>query len=127
MRSESKEVIKKNTGAVWNRQGMTIDTILDPLITFVVRIIAHKLYQSSRLNSVPCISVDMGYKIIKKDHTYDLAKLQIQQLIENLGAIRRPRVHNVNLVQLLYVCSSMYRINYIILVKLHGKQIDLLQ
>ena len=31
----------------------------------------------------------MGYKIVKKDHTYDLAKLQLQQIMENLGAIRR--------------------------------------
>ena len=30
MRNESKEVIKKNTGVVWNKQGMTIDTISDP-------------------------------------------------------------------------------------------------
>ena len=51
---------------------MIIDTITDPLIAFVVRVIAHKFYQSSRLNNVPCITVDMGDKIVKKDHTYDL-------------------------------------------------------
>ena len=44
-----------------------------------------------RLNSVPCIVVDVGYKIVKKDHTYDLAKLQLQQIMENLGAIRRSK------------------------------------
>ena len=54
---------------------MSIDTISDPLTTFVVRIIEHKLYQSSKLNSVPCIAIDMGYKIVKKDHTYDLSEL----------------------------------------------------
>ena len=54
---------------------MTIDIITYPLIAFVVRRIAHKLYQSSRLNSVPCIAVDVGYKIVKKDHTYDLIEL----------------------------------------------------
>lgn len=68
---------------------MTIDTITYALISFAVRVIAHKFYQSSRLNSVPCIAVDMGYKILNKDHTYDLAELQLQQLIENLGAIRK--------------------------------------
>ena len=76
-------MIEKNTGAIWNKRGMTIDTIIDPLIEFTVRIISHKFYQSRRLNSVPCIAVDVGYKIIKKDHIYDLAKLQLQQLIEN--------------------------------------------
>ena len=70
---------------------MTIDTIIDPLIAFVLRIIAHTFYQSNRLNNVPCIAVDVGYKIVKKDHTYNLAKLQLQQLTENLGAIRKTK------------------------------------
>ena len=56
---------------------MTIDTITDPLLDFVVRITSHKFYQSSRLNSVPCIAVDVAYKLIKKDHTYDLAELMM--------------------------------------------------
>ena len=67
---------------------MTIDTIKEPLVDFTIRVISHKFYQSNRLNSVPCIVVDIGYKIVKKDHTYDLAKLQLQQIMENLGAIR---------------------------------------
>ena len=54
---------------------MNIDIITDPLIKLVVRVISHKFYQSSRLNSVPYIAMDVGYKIIKKDHTYDLAEL----------------------------------------------------
>lgn len=91
MRSEAKEIIERNTGAVWNKQGMTIDTITYPLIAFAVRIIAHKFYQSRRLNSAPHIAIDMGYKIVKKDHTYYLVELQFQQLIENLGAIRRTK------------------------------------
>ena len=77
LRSDSKEVIEKNTGAKWNKRGMKIDTIQDPLIDFFVRVIAHKFYQSNRLNNVPCISLDVGYKLVKKDHTYDLAELQL--------------------------------------------------
>ena len=53
MRSDSKEVIEKNTWDVWKKRGMTIDTITDPLIDLAVRVIAHKFYQSSRLNNVP--------------------------------------------------------------------------
>ena len=41
MRSEVKDVIERNTGDVWNKQGMTIDTITDPLIVFSIRIIVH--------------------------------------------------------------------------------------
>ena len=75
LRSYSKEAIDKNTGAKWNKRGMTIDTIIDPLLEFSIRVISHKFYQSSRLNSVPCIALDICYKIVKKDHTYYLAKL----------------------------------------------------
>ena len=60
------------------QRGMTIDTIIDPLLDFVVRVISHKFYQSSRLNSVLCIAMDVAYKIVKKDHTYDLAELLSQ-------------------------------------------------
>ena len=76
LRSESKEIIDKTIGVVWNKRGMKIDTITDPLIDFIVRVIVHKFYQSIKLNNVPCIVVDVGYDIVKKDHTYDLSKLQ---------------------------------------------------
>ena len=75
LQSDSKEVIEKNIGAKWNKRVMTIETIIDPLLDFTTRVISHKFYQSSRLNSSPCIVVDVGYKIVKKDHTYDLAEL----------------------------------------------------
>ena len=44
LRSDSKEVIEKNIGVVWNKRGMTIGTITDPLINLVVRVISHKFY-----------------------------------------------------------------------------------
>ena len=91
IRSDAKEVMEKNTGALWNNRGMTIDTITNPLIDFAVKVITHKFYQSSRLNSVPCVVVDIGYKMIKQDHTYDLAELQPQQINENLGAMRKTK------------------------------------
>ena len=75
LRSDKRETIEKNNGAKWNNRGMAIDTIKDPQLDFVVRIISHKFYQSSRLNNVPCIVVDVSYKMIKKDHTYDLPEL----------------------------------------------------
>ena len=89
MRSDAKEVIEKNRGAKWNKRGMTIDTITDSMVNFVVRVISHKFYQLRKLNNVPCIVVDVGYKIVKRDHTYDLAELQLQKIMEKLGAIRR--------------------------------------
>lgn len=107
MGSEAKEIIERNTGAVWNKRGMTINTIKNPLIAFTVRVIVHKFDQSNRLNNEPCIIVDMGYKIVKKDHTYDLAKLQLQQLIENLGAIRKRKIAQCKSGSIL-VCIFFY-------------------
>ena len=75
LRSDSKEAIERNIGAKWNKRVMTIDTISNTLLDFAMRVISHKFYQSNRLNSVPCIVVDVAYKLIKKDHTYDLVEL----------------------------------------------------
>ena len=70
---------------------MKIDTIKDPLSDFAVRIVSHKFYQSSRLESVPCIAIYLAYKLVKKDHTYDLVELMLQQINESLGAIRKSK------------------------------------
>lgn len=55
LRSDSKEVIEKNIGAMWNKRGMKIVTITNPLIDFVVKVIAHKFYQSNRLKNYPVL------------------------------------------------------------------------
>ena len=64
LRSDLKEVIEKKIGAKWNKRGMKIDIIVDPLLNFSIKVISHKLYQSSILNSVPYVGVLWG-----KEHT----------------------------------------------------------
>ena len=54
-----------------------MDFILDTLIAFAMRVKAHKFFQSSRMENVSCMEVDFGNKIVKRDHIYDLAKLQL--------------------------------------------------
>lgn len=54
---------------------MSIDVIEYLVIKFLVQVIEHKFYLSSQLNNVSFTLVDLGYKIIKKDHSSDLAKL----------------------------------------------------
>ena len=78
LRSDKRKAIEKNTSAKWNNRGMKIDTITEPPLDFTIRVISHKFYQLSRLNGVPCIAVDVSYKLVKKDHTYDLAELMLQ-------------------------------------------------
>ena len=83
MKSDVKEVIEKIISVVWNNRRMSTDSILDPLIGFVVRVIAQKFFQSRKINTVSCMAIDLGYKIVKRDHTYDLIELQLQQLSKN--------------------------------------------
>ena len=40
MWSDAKEVIEKNIGVVWNKRGMSIDTILYSIVAFAVRVIS---------------------------------------------------------------------------------------
>ena len=54
---------------------MSMDIIFDPIVTFVVRVIAHKFFQSSQMNNVSCMAVDLGYNIVKRDHSNELSKL----------------------------------------------------
>ena len=107
LQSDKREIIEKNTGTKWNNRGMTIDTVTDPLLDFAVRIISHKFFQSSKLNSVPCIAIDVAYKIIKRDHTYDLAELMFQQINENLGAIRKSKGAQCKFASIL-MCMFFY-------------------
>ena len=86
---------------------MTIDTIKDPLLDFAIRAISHKFYQSSKLNSVPCIAVDVSYKIVKEDKTYDLVELQLHNIIENLGVVRKTKSAQSKFGSKL-VCISFY-------------------
>lgn len=44
MRCDANEAIEKNTRVVWNKKGMSIDTIIDPIIAFSVHVMAHKFY-----------------------------------------------------------------------------------
>ena len=90
---------------------MSKDCIEDPLIEFVVHVIAHKFYQSSRLNSMSCDAIYLGYKIVKKDHEYDLVELHLQKLIENLEVVRKDKNISCKFGSLL-VCIFFHVQNY---------------
>ena len=51
--------------------------------------------------------VDVGYKIVKKDHTYDLVELQLQELIENLGVVKKTKSAQCKFGSIL-VCILFY-------------------
>ena len=51
--------------------------------------------------------MDVGYKLLKKDHKYDLVELKLQQLIENLGAIKKTKSAQCKFGSIL-VCIFFY-------------------
>lgn len=88
IRCQRKYADKESTKAEWNDHGILISNIIDPLIDFAMREITHKFYQSSRLSSVSCMTVDQAWKMVIKYHEYDLFELQWLQLVENLLSIK---------------------------------------
>ena len=78
-----------NARTEWNECGMSITSMFDPLIEFLVRDIDQKFYQSRRLNIVLSMIVDQAWKILMKDHEYDITRLQKFQLEFFFSLIRK--------------------------------------
>ena len=57
---------------------MKISSVTDVELKFGIHVIAHKIYSSSRLNSVSCEVVDLDYNVVKKNLEYDLADLMLK-------------------------------------------------
>ena len=75
------------TLAEWDGRGMKISSVSTEL-KFGIHVIAHKIYSSIQLNSVSCEAVDLAYKVVKKNLSYDLADLLLKQLKKNMESIR---------------------------------------
>ena len=56
---------------------------------------------------MPYIANDVVYIIVKKDHKYDLSELQLQKIIENLGAIIRSKSTQCKFGSIL-ICTFFY-------------------
>lgn len=107
MRSLSHKEVEYNISAKWNGWGFSITNTSNPLIKFAMRIISHKFYQSRRLNNVPCMAVDQAWKIVMKDHEYDLAELKRLQLVENLTTAKRENNSMCKFISLI-MCIFFY-------------------
>ena len=51
----------------WDGRGMEISSVTNMELKFDIHIITHKIYGSSRLNSVSCKAVDLAYKVVKNN------------------------------------------------------------
>ena len=57
-------------------------------LKFGIHIIVHKIYSSSRLNNVSCEAVDLAYKVVKNNMSFNLAELMLNQFNKNMESIR---------------------------------------
>lgn len=103
--------IEENTKSQWDSRGLKVSTITNLELKFGVYGVAYKKFQSSKPNIVPCMAVDLGYKIVKKGHKYDIIELKLRQLIENMKTIRVARSNTYKFGSLL-VCIFFYMKNY---------------
>ena len=67
---------------------MKISNIIDAELKFDIHEIAHKIYSSNHLNSVSCETVDLAYKAVKNNLSYDLADLLLKQFDKKMESIR---------------------------------------
>ena len=70
--------LEKKTLAEWDDKGMKISSMTNTEFKFGIHLIAHKIYSSRFLNSVSCEVVDLAYKVVKNNLSYDLADLLLK-------------------------------------------------
>ena len=66
---------------------MKLNNVTDMEIKFNIHVISHKIYSSSQPNIVFLEAVDLAYKVVKKNFSFDLAELQHIQLSKNIESI----------------------------------------
>lgn len=82
------DVLKKKTLVEWDGKGMKISNVTDAELKFGIQVIAHKIYNSNCLNSVSCKAVDLAFKVMKNNISYDLTDLLLKQFNTNMESIR---------------------------------------
>jgi hypothetical protein len=67
--------LEKKTLSNWDGRGTKISSVKNVKSKFGIHVVAHKIYSSSHLNSVSCEVVDLAFKVMKNNLSYDLANL----------------------------------------------------
>ena len=101
------EELQKLTLVEWDSRGLKVSTVTDAKLRFGIHVIAHKIYSSSRPNSVPCEAVDLAFKIVKKNVEFDLSELLLLQLNKNMESIRTSKNNPYKFGSLL-ICLFFY-------------------
>ena len=67
--------LEKKTLVEWDGRGMKFSSVIDVELKFEIHVIAHKIHSSSHQNSVSCEAIDLAYKVVKNNLSYDLVDL----------------------------------------------------
>ena len=94
----SRVELEKKTLAKWDGRGMKISCVIDLELKFGIHIIAHKIYSTSKENSVSCEAVDLAYKVVKNNLSLDLVNLMLNQFNKNMEIIRTSKKIHVSSV-----------------------------
>lgn len=82
------------TGVDSDYRGLKLNNVIDAELKFAIRVIGYCFFQSVRENNVPCVAVDLAYKIVKKGMKVDLCEVLLKNLFENLNTIRKLKKNN---------------------------------
>ena len=80
--------LEKKTLAKWDGRGMEISSTIDAELKFRIHVIDHEIYNPRWLNSLSCEAMELSYKVVKNNLSYDLADLLLRQLNKNMESIR---------------------------------------
>ena len=72
----------------WDGRRMRISSVIDVELKFGIHVITHKIYSSSCQNSVSCEVVDLAYKVVKNNMSYDLVDFLLKKLNKNVDSIQ---------------------------------------
>lgn len=90
---------------------MTNTDIEDAKVRFSSAVLGYRVYQSSRMNSVPSGAIHVAYRIIKEDATYDICEMIKSQFMVNMERIKKDKKQSFKYGSLL-VCIFFYVQNF---------------
>lgn len=85
----TKTKMTKLTSSMSDQRVMTVNTIFDDLVKYACMVIGYQIFYASRMNFVPVVVVNVAYKMIKEDTTFDLCTCLQKQLLLNLKSIKQ--------------------------------------
>lgn len=79
--------LTKITLAKWDGRGMKLSAVNDMELNLGMHLISHKIYSSSWLNNVSYKIVDLSYKVVENNLSFNLTKMLLNQLNKNMERI----------------------------------------